>query len=116
MPSIVVMAAIYALSSLNGPYIDAVGLGDEKYHINGHFFLFILLCISYYYATRQIALSVVLTAIYGIFDEIHQIFTPFRSASSFDIWVDIFGGITGGLLSWRFWHPVSQKLRNLRKK
>jgi len=116
MPSIIVMAAIYALSSVPGPEIDAVGLGDERYHINGHFFLFVVLCISYYYATGRIALSVVMTAIFGIFDEIHQTFTPFRSASSFDIWVDIFGGIIGGFISWKFWRPISQKLKNLLKK
>ncbi|KKS31418.1 MAG: hypothetical protein UV00_C0005G0050 [candidate division WWE3 bacterium GW2011_GWF1_42_14] len=110
------MGVISILSSIKGPYIDAVGLGKESYHINAHFFLFVALCISYYYATGKVALSVVLTIIFGIFDELHQIFTPFRNASLFDIQVDSLGAVIGGIISWKFWPKIQNKLKNLQKK
>ena len=110
------MVAITVFSSIKGPYIDAVGLGKESYHINAHFFLFVALCISFYYATGKIALSVVLTMIFGIFDELHQLFTPFRSASFFDIQVDSLGALIGGAFSWKLWPPIRNKLKNSQKK
>jgi len=116
IPAVIVMGVISILSSIKGPYIDAVGLGKESYHINAHFFLFVALCISYYYATGKVALSVVLTIIFGIFDELHQIFTPFRNASLFDIQVDSLGAVIGGIISWKFWPKIQNKLKNLQKK
>ena len=116
LPAIIVMAVITLLSSIKGPYIDAVGLGKESYHINGHFFFFVALCISYYYATKKVALSVVLTMIFGIFDELHQLFTPFRNASFFDIQVDSLGALIGGAFSWKLWPLIRNKLKNSQKK
>lgn len=110
------MALISLFSSIKGPYIDAVGLGKESYHINAHFFFFVALCISYYYATKKVILSVVLTMIFGIVDETHQLFTPFRNASFFDIQVDSLGALIGGILSWRFWPKIGNRLKNSRKK
>jgi len=110
------MAVIYLFSSIKGPYIDAVGLGKESYHVNGHFFFFVVLCVSYYYATKKVALSVVLTIIFGIFDELHQIFTPYRNASLFDIQVDSLGAIIGGAFSWKLWPLIRNKLKNSPKK
>ena len=110
------MIVISTLSSIKGPYIDAVGLGKESYHINAHFFFFVALCISYYYATKKVALSVVFTMIFGVFDEIHQLFTPFRNASLFDIQVDSLGALIGGIISWKLWPQIRNKLKNLQKK
>ncbi|OGC55673.1 hypothetical protein A2425_00040 [candidate division WWE3 bacterium RIFOXYC1_FULL_42_17] len=116
VPAVALMLIISVFSSIKGPYIDAVGLGKESYHINAHFFLFVALCISYYYATGKVALSVVLTTIFGIFDEMHQIFTPFRNASFFDLQVDSLGALIGGAFSWKLWPLIRNKRKNSRKK
>lgn len=110
------MLLIWILSSLKGPFIDSVGLSKESYHINGHFLLFVALCISFYHATGKVLISIVLTVTFGITDEIHQIFTPYRNASSFDIFVDTVGAVIGGFISWKYWSKIRMKLENLLKK
>jgi len=36
--------------------------------------------------------------LYGITDELHQLWTPGRSATGFDVLIDSLGGLTGGLI------------------
>jgi len=40
-------------------------------------------------------LSVLLSALFGISDEIHQSFVPFRTADPMDVLADILGSIAG---------------------
>ena len=42
-----------------------------------------------------IILSIILSSLYGISDEIHQSFVPFRTADAMDALADIIGSITG---------------------
>lgn len=116
LPAVVIMLVIFILSSVQGSVIDSVGLGKESYHINAHFFLFVLLCVAYYHATGQVFLSIVLTITFGIFDELHQLFTPYRSSSFFDIQVDSFGALIGGLAAWKSLPAIKKKLKNLLRK
>lgn len=53
-------------------------------------------------ATRQPALSLLMTGLYGVSDEVHQSFVPGRSASVYDALADVAGaGIVCGLWYWR---------------
>ena len=106
------MLVIFMASSVPGKLVNSVGLGKESYHINGHFFLFFLLCFTYYKATKSIVKSVLFTFVYGIFDEIHQIFIPLRSASFFDIFVDTTGGLLAGGILWKLQPFLPKKLRS----
>lgn len=112
LPSIVVMTVISAVSSIHGSVIDALGLKKEIIQINGHFILFMFLCVTYYKATKNLFYSIILTLIFGIIDELHQMFTPFRSSSAFDIFVDAAGGLISGGLIWRFQQNLPKKLKN----
>jgi VanZ family protein len=47
-------------------------------------------------------LSVFLSALYGISDEIHQSFVPFRTADPMDVVADILGSIAGVYLYQNF--------------
>jgi len=47
-------------------------------------------------------LSVLLSALYGISDEIHQSFVPFRTADPMDVLADILGSIAGAYLYQKF--------------
>lgn len=111
-PSFLVMGIIFTFSSIAGSVIDATGLGKEPYQINAHFFLFLLLCLTYYKATKNIFYSIVLSIIFAVVDEFHQVFTPFRSSSLFDIFIDTSGAFISGGLIWRFQHILPKKLKN----
>lgn len=43
----------------------------------------------------MLILSVLCSSLYGISDEIHQYFVPYRSADLMDVLADILGGIMG---------------------
>lgn len=101
LPTLIVMAIIFISSSIPGGAIESVGLGKEAYHINGHFLFFLILGLCLYKSTKNIFLSILLTSLYGIFDEFHQLYTPLRSASLFDVFVDTIGGIISGIIIWK---------------
>ncbi len=112
IPSLIVMIVIFITSSITGPTIEKAGLGNETYHINGHFIMFMILCTTYYKALRNVFNSVVLTSFYGIFDEFHQVFTVYRSSGIFDIAVDILGGVITGIILWKYSRILPKKLKN----
>jgi len=107
------MASIFLLSSISGPTIDYIGLGREAYHINGHFILFFMLCLSFYKPTKSIPISIALTVLYGVLDEFHQSFILYRSSSFFDVVVDSFGAVLAALVLWRYSHILPKKLKSL---
>ena len=96
-PAFVIMGIIFALSSVRGEVINTTPAGNAPTQMIGHFLLFFTLCLSYYYATGDILVSILLTILYGIFDELHQLNTPLRSASLFDIKTDTLGALTSGV-------------------
>jgi VanZ family protein len=51
------------------------------------------------YSTRRLAItSVVATVLYGLSDEVHQYFVPFRTADPLDLLADAIGGVIGVLV------------------
>ncbi len=106
------MFLIFLLSSTPGEAINSAGLDNEILHINGHFLMFLLLSIMYFKATKKIFYAIFLTFLYGIFDEIHQVFTPMRSAGVFDVFVDTLGGILGGVIIWKGLSHLPNKLKS----
>lgn len=58
---------------------------------------------------RLMILSVVLVGLYGVSDEIHQVFVPLRSPDVGDAWADLLGAACGAPLGrlaviyWRRW-------------
>jgi VanZ family protein len=43
----------------------------------------------------MLILSILLSFLYGVSDEIHQYFVPYRNADLMDVLADMFGAITG---------------------
>lgn len=112
LPAIIVMAVIFMLSSLTGKTIKDVGLGNEGYHVGGHFLLFFILCVSFYKGTKNVWLSVLFTFLYAILDETHQLFILERAASFKDIVTDSLSAFLAGIILWNFYHNLPKTLKN----
>jgi len=111
-PAILMMLVIFGVSSIPGGVISESGFDREAYQINAHFVLFIILCLTFFKATKNILLSIILTALYGGVDEFHQRFVPLRNSSILDMNVDTFGGLISGLILWKFQHILPKKLKD----
>lgn len=112
IPAILVMLFIFILSSTPGPRLDAAGLGGETIHVNGHFLMFTALCLAYYKAVKKIPYAILLTIIFGVSDELHQLWTPFRACSFEDVLVDSFGALIAGLFLWKLQPYLPKILKN----
>jgi len=113
IPAIIAMVVIFVLSSVTGGDLNAAGLGKPFLHTDGHFVMFLVLCLCYYKAAKSIFNSILLTVMYGILDETHQIFTPFRQSHFVDIFVDSIGALIAGVLIWKLYPILSKKLKKL---
>lgn len=106
------MAFLFALSSVEGQAIDEAGLGDETLHVIGHFAVYFVLGFAFYRGTKNVFLSVLFTALYGISDELHQQFVPGRSPSLKDIIIDGSAGLVAGIILWKFYPNLPRILKN----
>jgi VanZ family protein len=52
-------------------------------------------------ASRALVFAIVMASLYGMTDEVHQLFVPFRESSWQDWLADIVGAVIGAI-SWRF--------------
>ncbi|TKB73064.1 MAG: VanZ family protein [Nitrospira sp.] len=55
-------------------------------------------------ASQALLFAIIAASLYGITDEVHQFFVPFRE-SSWQDWVADTAGATIGAISWRFVRP-----------
>ncbi|NLK74836.1 MAG: VanZ family protein [Clostridiales bacterium] len=65
---------------------------------------------------RLILLSIIITSIYAVTDEVHQLFIPGRSGEIKDVLIDSLGGIAGALLFYlftRFFAAIHPKDKNV---
>lgn len=98
LPSLVLMALIYRLSSIPGPEIPFFGAWDFLVKKLGHAVGYGMLGVSYYYGLppswpRAVRwpLAWVLALGFALSDEFHQGFVHGRTASLSDVGFDIFG-------------------------
>lgn len=115
LPAILLMVVIFVLSSVPGQNINEAGLGNDSYHITGHFLFFFVLYLAFYRATASLGLSLLLTIIYAVIDELHQMYTPGRASSLKDIITDTAAGITAGALIWSLYPKLPKKLKDFLK-
>ena len=112
LPVALMCLFIYVSSSLPGAKVSDVGSVDVFSHKVAHLFLYFLLCLCFFRATKQIIMAVVLTVLYGITDEYHQLFVITRSGSYMDVFVDTVGALISGVVLWKFYQNLPQKLKN----
>lgn len=99
LPPLVWAAIIFVESSIPGQEFPTTPLGTDKLF---HVAMFFILCwlsfrafkyqISEPASKMSLYLALVVTILYGFFDEFHQLYVPGRSADLFDMAADAVGG------------------------
>lgn len=100
LPVILYLIFIFVLSSIPGKNLPEIKfeLSDKV----AHFSVFSILCFLFFYSLKNQykyvklqkfapEFALLFTTVYGIFDEIHQYFTPNRSSDVFDVVADFLG-------------------------
>ena len=103
-PVVVYMAAIFTASSMSAPPIP--GGADKPWHTLAYLGLAIVVVralaggLPRRISPRILVLSVCLVVLYGMSDELHQMFVPGRTASFDDLLADAIGALVGASLCW----------------
>jgi VanZ family protein len=102
--TILIAIVIFYLSSLSFEITQEKGVGFETtiYHFYAFFFLSLFLLISLIKGNKinlnVILIAMILSIVYAISDEIHQLFVPGRTFTIFDILTDSAGILLAGYL------------------
>jgi len=112
IPALVVMTIIFILSSTPGDVVDSTVAKYESVQVIGHFILFMVLCLTYFKATKNILLSLLLSVLYAFFDEFRQSFTLNRSSSLKDIFTDTSGALISCIFLWKLLPKTPKKLKD----
>lgn len=82
------MTIIYYLSSQSSTSLAPTYFWNYLANKAAHLFWYFLLSLSFYFATKNISASILLTITYGISDEIHQTFVSNRTGRVTDVIID----------------------------
>lgn len=100
---------LFTLTTIPTDSIPKVGGSDKIKHFGAFFILSVLLNLTlkvqnkYRLLFNKAALfTVLIVAIYGMIDEIHQIFIPGRFGEFYDWLADFIGAVTGVFLTNKF--------------
>lgn len=93
---------LFVATSLPLSSIPEIGVTDKLQHLTAYTLLAVLVNLTFLSqkkfrtpSARAFLFTLITIAIYGIFDELHQILIPGRSCDVLDITADIAGGIIG---------------------
>jgi len=108
-PLYIYAGIIFYMSSLPQP-LPAIPIlsFDKVLHIIEYAVFGLLAVRAFKYSTQKMfyesfkILALLLTILYGVSDEVHQLFVPSRQFSVFDIAADTIGGMLGVLLYGRY--------------
>ena len=96
----VIAGIVFYISSLT--FGAGIGGGSKSilYHFSAFFFLALFLSISLTKGKQQrfIVLAIVLAIVYGISDELHQLFVPGRAGALSDVFINSVGIIFASMI------------------
>ena len=111
LPVIICMGFIFYVSSIPASKIPPLFPFQD---IIFHLFVYSILSLFFARALKNtygglapskiILLTLIFGVFYGLTDEIHQTFVPYRNASGFDVLIDGIGSLVGSLI-----YPVRKK-------
>lgn len=112
IPAIIWMGIIFYFSSR-----QTTGIGGDSYWTrflilkSFHLIEYAVLFILINFALNSIFISIIVSYLYGVTDEIHQLFTPGRTSKFTDTLFDLSGIIIGFLVFKYILIPVLKKLK-----
>ncbi|EKD95966.1 MAG: acetobutylicum phosphotransbutyrylase [uncultured bacterium] len=112
IPAVLVGLFIFWLSSQTGLQLKQVGLDKDEIHILGHFWMFFVLSICLYRASKNPFVAVLLSFIYAVSDEYHQTFIFGRSASLKDLVNDTLAASFAAILIWKLYPKLPKILKS----
>jgi VanZ family protein len=109
-PPVIYAGVIFALSSLPHPEEQlpsfVMQLGDKTLHAVEYGALGVLCYRAFHFAAgpwwakHAVLLAIIAASLYGVTDEVHQAFVPFREPSGWDVLADSVGAIVA-VVTWR---------------
>lgn len=105
LPLIIYWIILFILTSLPSTLAIATDMNDKLNHFGAYGLLSILLYLNLHFQEKikilsrfPAAFTVLIASIYGLLDEIHQMFVPGRSAEFLDWLADFLGSVTAVLI------------------
>jgi len=110
LPLYIYAAVIFYLSSIQRPLpgVDIPFL-DKVLHVGEYALFGFLACRAFRSSSRKLFLenfkifAILVTFLYGVSDELHQILVPIRQFSILDIFADGIGGILGAFVYGKYY-------------
>ncbi len=106
-PALLWAVVIFRLSAIPGDELPPLPARNFDKLVHGGVYA-VLGALSWWGARRtfarergpawQLLIAAICAALYGITDELHQMFTPHRSPDPFDVMADTVGGLIGALI------------------
>jgi len=104
-PLVVYWIILFGATTLPAASMPSFGVVDKVNHLSAYFILAILLFLTLLFQQkiplakkRVAAYALIICSLYGMLDEVHQIFIPGRSAEFLDFLADACGALLGVLL------------------
>ena len=94
--------------------VKIIGIGFELAHLIEFGFLYFLIIIAllgFGELTKFVEiLTFIISGLYGLLDELHQFFVPFRSTSLIDLIKDVIGILVVGYIIHHFYYKADSKI------
>lgn len=106
MPLVIYWIILFVLTSLpTGLAIETRDVSDKLLHFGAYGLLSVLLYLNLYFQNKFLLLNkysalytILVASVYGLLDEIHQMFVPGRSAEFLDWLADFSGSLVAVLI------------------
>ena len=102
LPLFVYWIALFVATTLPGDKLPMIGISDKIEHFVSYFILafYLNFTLHFQHKFKKLAESsslytILIVAIYGMVDELHQLFIPGRFCDILDWTADILGGLAG---------------------
>ena len=104
-PLVIYWMILFIATTLPSAHIPKTGINDKIEHLLGYFVLTFLLSNFLFFQNKKkvlkkfpVSAALVIAALYGVIDEVHQYFIPGRLCDFYDWTADVTGALAAGLL------------------
>ena len=112
VPTLFWCLVIFVLSSLPGADFSANKGDNFLIRKSLHVIEYGVLTVCLFRATKKVGLAVLLSILYAVSDEVHQDFIIGRTGKVSDVLFDGFASMLAGLILWKYFQNLPQKLKS----